>query len=314
MSNNNDLGYMRELIWYMELRAKAQMKGIDVLAEVNEPQNLHNALAADNGKYNYAVVKRIGSIYFSIDEDGGMYLDCYHDGDCRSYTVGYTHSFTEAEKIVENYNENFANLPKFYGFIRQYENEPQEILDYQVMALNHFAEKYSIQYETIFGCRGGYAEEPHTAGSIEDTFNIPCINNVQESCGRFFTDMAKNSGILCIADRSRLDGDYRVWKESMDIIEVDRVQYNYCNIADYRECKPEQENECIQENVPEQGQCIPEHERNSVPGDIPGYISEQKYKYTLEQEDEDCAGDVSILDAPFGDRCGEQYQNNLNNN
>lgn len=295
MSNNNDLGYMRELIWYMELRAKAQMKGIDVLSEVNELRNLHNALAADNGKYNYAVVKRIGSVYFSIDEDGGMYLDCYHDGNCRCYTVGYTHSFTEAEKIVENYNEKFANLPKFYGFIRQYENEPQEILDYQVMALNHFAEKYGIQYETIFGCRGGYAEEPHKAGSIEDTFNIPGINNVQESCSKFFTDMAENSGILCIADRSRLDGDYWVWKETQDIIEVDRVQYHYDNIMEYQVYEPKEKNECISENMPEQEQYMPEYGYNSMPGDIPECILEQEYDYMPDRMQEYAPGN----NAPF---------------
>lgn len=250
--DNNNLEYMKEFLLYMDLRAKAQAKGIDVLAEINEPKNLYGRLTTNDRNYNYAVVKQIGDMHFTIDEDGGMYLDGYHDGDCRRYTISYIHSFTEAEKKVENYNPNIANMPKFYGFIRQYENEPQEILDYQVIALNYFAEKYNIQYESIFGCKGGHAEEPQKAMCIEDTFNIPGINNVQESCNKCFSDLAKNSGILCIVDRSRLDGDYWIWRETIDILEVDRVQYKHENIMQYHEYKPEQEKGYIPENTPEQ--------------------------------------------------------------
>lgn len=272
--DSNDIQYIQEFIRYIELRAKAQKKGIDVLAEENEPKNLYSRSVTNGRRYNYAVVKHIGGLNFTISQDGGMYLDYYCDGECRCYTVDYIHSLYEAEKIVENYDPNIAAMPKFYGFIRQYEGEPQEILDYQVMALEHFAEKYGIRYETIFGCKGGYAEVQEGTGGIEDTFNIPGIDNTYLSCKRFFDDMDKNGGILCITDRSRLDGDYWIWKETTDIMELDRVQYHYGNIMEYQVYEPKEKNECISEDMPEQGQYIPEYGHDSMPGDVPEYISE----------------------------------------
>ena len=267
--DNNDIQYIQEFIRYIELRAKAQKKGIDVLAEVKEMPDAPRSLVTDNTGWDYAVVKHIGGLDFTISKDGKMYLDYYCDGECRCYTTLYIHSLYEAERIVENYNPNIANMPKFYGFIRQYEGEPQVILDYQVMALEHFAEKYGIRYETIFGCKGGYVDVQGGTGGIE--VNIPGIDNVYLSCKRFFDDMDKNGGILCITDRSRLDGDYWVWKETTDIMELDRVQYSYANIMEYQEHEPERQNECMLENAPEQGQCIPEYGCNSIPGDVPEY-------------------------------------------
>lgn len=278
MRGSNDLGCMRELIWYMELRTKAQMKGIDVLVEVTDtPDITHKLNAVGNTKWNYAIVKHIGNMTFSINEDCEMFFDYYHDGMYRPGMISYSYSLYEAERIVEKYNGNIVNMPKFYGFIRQYEGEPHNILDYQVMALNHFAEKYGIKYEEIFGCKGGYAEPQEEGSCIEDTFNIPGIDNMYHSCEKFFSEMAKNDGFLCIADRSRLDGEYIVWNQDWDIIEVDSVPYNHDNIMEYQEYKPEGKNECIPENTPEQEHYIPEYGHNSIPGDIPECILEQEY-------------------------------------
>ncbi|MDE6749301.1 MAG: hypothetical protein K2K21_09635 [Lachnospiraceae bacterium] len=252
MSNNNDLGYMIELIWYMELRTKAQMKGIDVLIEVNESETLHSGLESDNSSYNYAVVKYIGDISFAINKDGDLYLDYYNEGISRFPSICYRYSFSEAEEIVKNYNENIVNMPKFYGFVRQYKDEPREILDYQVMLLNHFAERNGIKYETISGCYGGNAETE--IEYLRNKDSLSSIDKLYYSCKEFFEDMNENNGILCIASRSRLDGAFWVWRQAADIITVGSFQYKCANIMEYQEYKPEEKNECIPENMPEQEQ------------------------------------------------------------
>lgn len=293
IDSSKDTDYIKEFIRYIEIRAKAQKKGIDVLAEVNEPSNCHSALVTNDRKYNYAVVKYICGLDFAITEDGEVYLDYRHDGPYLCHDTIYCYSISEAERMVENYNENILQMPKFYGFIRQYEGEPHNILDYQVIALNYFAEKHSIKYEAIFGCKGGYAEPQEGGRCIEDTFNIPGIDNVHRSCEKFFSDIAENDGILCIADRSRLDGDYIAWHQDWDIIEVDSVPYNHDNIMAYQEYKPEQE--CVPENTPEQEYYIPEYGHNSIPGDIPECILKQEYDYAPDHMQEYGTGNI----APF---------------
>lgn len=230
MYNNKDLQYFDELVKYIELRAKAQKKGIDVQVRVTRPSNLPNTLVSNIREYHYALIKPICGLPFEIMEDGSLYLDYHHDDPHFDHTT-YCYSLCEAEKRVEDYNESILEMPKFYGFIRQYEGEPHNILDYQVIALSYFAEKNGIKYETIFGCKGG----PKPQGTGIWAEGVDGIVNLHYSCKKFFSEIAERNGILCIVDDSRLDGGYLAWNQIMEILEISNFSYDHDSVIAYQE-------------------------------------------------------------------------------
>lgn len=229
----------QEIMRYGDLRTKALGKGIDVVVGIPHSLGMYLDSKEDIEDVGYAVIKHIANKRFSIREDGSLYLDCEWWNDTRCSTVHYHYSLDEVEKIVESYDESSIKLPKFYGFIRRYEDEPHCILNIQMLELKHFAETHGIKYETIFGCSGGYAAVPNPTNLAEE-YNIDGIENVIYSCEDFFDDVGKNNGILCITDFTRLDGAYFDWAEWLDIISIDSV--SYINIVNYCEKQSEDTN------------------------------------------------------------------------
>ena len=258
---------LEEVIRYRDLRVKALAKGIDVEIGKNDYTNTCPDTKKINEDVGYAVIKHIASETFSIRKDGSLYLDFAWYNDTRCSTVHYRYSLDEVEKIVESYEESSIKIPKFYGFIRRYEDEPHYILNIQMSELKHFSEAYCIKYETIFGCSGGY-EAVLNPTNLAEEYNLNGINNTIYSCENFFNDVTENNGILCITDSTRLDGAYFDWAEWLDIISINDIPYD--NIMKY--CKKPSENTNTYQN-----------ENNNLTGDTPEYLLQQQYESMLEQ-------------------------------
>ena len=211
--DNQEFGNLRELQLF------AFNKGLLVVA--GEINSILQSEIHDNCKLGYAVIKQVGGIKFVIDKAGRLNHEYCFDGPYRNWSIGFNQTLDEAREIVNNYKEESSpDYPKFYGFIRIFEGEDENLYyGVQKMLLEQWAEKNNIRFEEIFGCVGGYAEFQGKPANIYECDNYDGICNAMYSC-KTNLEKLKDNDVLCITSLDRIDGHPLYWKESYNILDI----------------------------------------------------------------------------------------------
>lgn len=188
----------------------------------------------------YAVVKKYGGIDFSVDLDGKLHCEVYYDGPFECWTVWFHYTLDEVKHMVENYrfDKYDPSTPKFYGFIRIYDEENQRMYyEMQRRILEEWAEKEGIEYAEIFACRGGRPDyESSSMEMVPMEYMYPeAFDNALFSCEESFKKL-RGQDILCVTESNRLDGDYELWKTCFNIKNVaSPIKYK---MYEYKICPP----------------------------------------------------------------------------
>lgn len=187
----------------------------------------------------YAVIKQYGGMNFSVDLDGKLRYEVYHDGPFVNWTVWFRYTLDEVIRIVRNYkfDKYDPDLPRFYGFIRIYEGEAQRLYyEMQRNILEEWAEKEGIEFAEVFVCVGGRPDYTTMEMPVAMEYDYPeAFDNVLFSCEEGFKKL-RGQDILCVTEGNRLDGDYELWKTCFDIKKV--AVPNKYKIYDYKICPP----------------------------------------------------------------------------
>lgn len=218
----------------------AKAKGLVLLEGNYEGCTWDADYGSETGEKGYGVAKIVAGHYLTLnDSSDNVYQDYIYDGPFMHEVVKFNRTLHQARELIDNFNGTLKSYPNFFAYIRVYDGEPEFYGQLQMLYLEEFARRHNIVYKEKFVCIGGQQNvwlHPEDGTAIADVINC---------CGESFSKMDRNS-YLVVANMSRLNDEWYIWRQMFDIIPVefdgmDYTEYRYHESAELQKRKREYE-------------------------------------------------------------------------